>query len=226
MPLLRRENPRISENLSEMAMRLREDEALLWEMAAVSPSVTALREMPAAQRCRVLERFLKDNQVPEPEAEHIALAEAVVFSVKPSAMANLPGGVILRRCYDDLICQREQVGFSPVTLDFPGTAELPELGLRVVCEPATQACNNPDAFAVNACGPLTVRSRQTGDVIRLAGGSRSLKKLMIDRKIPASQRERIPVVCDRDGIVGVWGVGGDVSRLAPKWLIRFIQIES
>lgn len=226
MPLLRQENPRISENLSEMAMRLREDEALLWEMADVVPSVAALRKMPAAQRCRVLERFLKENHVPEPESEHIALAEAVVFSQKPSAKASLPGGMTLFRCYDALLCQPEQGGFAPVMLDCPGEAELPELGLRVVCEPATQSCNEPDAFAVQTRGPLTVRSRQPGDTMRLAGGSRSLKKLMIDRKIPASQRDRIPVICDQEGILGVWSVGGNVSRLAPQWLIRLIHTES
>ena len=61
---------------------------------------------------------------------------------------------------------------------------------------------------------MRLRSRQSGDSIRLHGGSKSLKKLFIDRKIPAAQRDRIPVVCDEQGILGVYSVGVNLDRVA------------
>ena len=53
-----------------------------------------------------------------------------------------------------------------------------------------------------------------GDRIRLAGGCRSLKKLMIDRKIPARQRARIPVIADAAGVIAAYALGIDPSREA------------
>jgi tRNA(Ile)-lysidine synthase len=51
-------------------------------------------------------------------------------------------------------------------------------------------------------------------MIRLQGGTKSLKKLFIDRKIPAAERCRIPVVCDDEGVLGVYGIGANIDRLA------------
>ena len=77
-------------------------------------------------------------------------------------------------------------------------------------------------------GKISIRPRQTGDKIRLSGGSKSLKKLFIDRKIPAADRERIPVVCDETGILGVYSIGVNLDRAAqtlPAVTIRFERIQ-
>lgn len=52
---------------------------------------------------------------------------------------------------------------------------------------------------------LAARSRAAGDVIRLGGMTKSLKKEYINRKFPARLRPAIPVVCDADGVVAVPG---------------------
>ena len=67
---------------------------------------------------------------------------------------------------------------------------------RVTCAPAEKIINTPDTFTVCPVGTLTLRPRESGDTIRLSGGTKSLKKLFIDRKIPAAMRERIPVLRD------------------------------
>ena len=85
-----------------------------------------------------------------------------------------------------------------------------------------------DAFAVDAAGVIKIRSRRSGDSIRLSGGTKSLKKLFIDRKIPAHQRDMIPVVCDEQGILGVYSIGPNLDRTAkelPAMLIRFAKNE-
>ena len=93
MPLLKEENPRLSQNLSAMALRLRLDEEALSRQATFegAPQVEVLRNMAPAVRTRALEKFLKDSGVKEPEAVHIRQAEALVFSENPSARANFPG---------------------------------------------------------------------------------------------------------------------------------------
>lgn len=54
--------------------------------------------------------------------------------------------------------------------------------------------------------PYEIRAWRPGDRIRLAGGSRKLKKLFGDRRVPRSERSGIPVLADGDG--RVWWVAG------------------
>ena len=104
MPLLRQENPRLAENVSQMAMSLRQDEEALRCMTGDElPDIAALRQMPDPLRARALEHFLKKNGVKEPERRHIAMAESLVFSENPSARAEFPGGVTIIRCYEKLM---------------------------------------------------------------------------------------------------------------------------
>ena len=227
MPLLLQENPSLAENLSDMALGLREDEDYLSRMAGETlPGVAALREMHPALRARALERFLKENGVSEPEKRHITLLEQLVFSDKPSARADLPGGITVARRYDTLEVLGEAQPLSERVLE--GSLELPELGLRVVCAEADTIVNTPDTFTVVPEGRIVVRSRLPGDRIRLSGGTKSLKKLFIDRKIPASERLRIPIIADEAGVLGVWSIGADQNRIPkalPAVTIRFEKME-
>lgn len=228
MPLLAAENPRIAENLSQMALRLREDEACLFQLSHYEtlPEVETLRTLPSAVRSRMLERFLKENGVREPEDVHIAQAEALVFSESPSASAAFPGGVTLSRQYGHLTANPTGEAFTPVTLTCPGSAEA--AGIRITCEPAGELAQSENLLTVCPVGKISIRPRQTGDKIRLSGGSKSLKKLFIDRKIPAADRGRIPVVCDETGILGVYSIGVNLDRAAqilPAVTIRFERIQ-
>ena len=227
MPLLKQENPRLAENLSAMALRLREDEDAL--SSEISPQdiscVTALRAMHPAKRRRALSRLLENSGVREPEAEHITLAESLVFSSKPSARASFPGGITLCRNYDRLEPAREDTRLEPVTLACPGITDIPQLGLRIRCREAETITNAPDCFTVCLQGKPVLRSRLPGDTIRLAGGTKTLKKLFIDRKIPASQRSALAVLADDGGVVAVQGFGVNRDRLCKSLPGMEISIE-
>ena len=228
MPLLRQENPRIAENLSAMALRLRVDEEYLSTQSnfEILPPVESLRTMETAVRTRCLERFLKESGVREPEQSHIAALEALVFSEKPSARAAFPGGITIARNYDRLEKLEDRPDQEETVLTCPGETLFGDC--RVICSPATEIVQSSDAFAVDAAGVIKIRSRRSGDSIRLSGGTKSLKKLFIDQKIPAHQRDMIPVVCDEQGILGVYSIGPNLDRTAkelPAMLIRFAKNE-
>lgn len=228
MPLLTRENPSLAEKLSDMALGLRQDEAYLTHLAGNTlPPVPALRELPPPLRTRALERFLKENGVPEPEKRHIALAEKLVFSSKPSARGNLPGGVTIARNYDTLEVLTERQTIPRQRLQ--DVLEPEALGLRVILTPAREIVNTPDTFTVVPQGEIVIRSREPGDTLTLRGGTKTIQKRMIDQKIPAAQRLRIPVVSDELGVLGVYGMGADQKRIAkelPAVTIRFEVMEN
>ena len=224
MPLLKEENPRLGENLSRMALRLRVDEEYLSSQACFDtlPGVEAMKNMAPALRRRVLADFLVRSGVKEPEDSHIAQAESLLYSDKPSAKASLPGGVTIARNYDTLEALVQKETLQEQILTCPGEVNLP--GLRISCEPAEMPVNTADAFTVKAEGEIRVRSRRSGDCIRLPGGSKSLKKLFIDRKIPAARRNQIPVLSDEKGLLGVYTIGANLDRIPesfPAVTIRF-----
>jgi tRNA(Ile)-lysidine synthase len=98
---------------------------------------------------------------------------------------------------------------------------------RVTCTAAREIINTASVFTVASSGPITVRCRHSGDVIRLSGGTKSLKKLFIDRKVPADRRLQIPVLVDETGVLAVYGVGVDVDKAAkelPAWQIQIVEL--
>lgn len=224
MPFLKEENPRLAENLSQMAMELRQDAQAL-ELDGKLLSVGELREMDPALRSRKISRFLKENGVPEPERSHIRAVDSLIFSKKPSARTNLPGAVTVGRNYDRLVVLEQKTAPDEVTL-LPGdTLQLPQWGMMASYVPAQQIINTKEIFTVSASGPVVLRSRQAGDSIRLNAGTCTLKKLFIDRKIPAHQRPYIPVLADGQGVLGVYGIGANVDRLAAQLPAMQIRLE-
>lgn len=215
MPLLEAENPRLAETLTASAFRFRKDEELLSSLAVDtdSLSVEKLKCMPAASRSRSIFNFLQKCGIPEPEAEHIAFVEKLVFSNNPSARASLPGGILIARNYDTLQKQQWAEKLESAILQNNSAVQLDALGVRICCRPASELCDTTTCFSVVPQGRIYVRSRLPGDKIRLSGGTKSLKKLFIDRKIPASQRDTIPVIADERGVIGVYGFGGNKERI-------------
>jgi len=218
MPILRQENPKLAENLSAMAMRLREDEAALEIQRDYSKGLelAAVRTAAPAVRSRMLAAFLKFCGIKEPGAQHIALAEGLAFSENPSARASFPGNITVIRQYDRLIPHITRPQVETMVLRCPGEVIIRELGLRVVCAPADEILNTENVFTVAAEGEILVRGRLPGDSIRLSGGTKTLKKLFIDRKIPAEDRPRVPVVGDDEGVLGVYGFGVNRNRAAQS----------
>ena len=226
LPLMRAENPRIGENLSAMALLLRQDEACLQAMISEEqmPDVSRLKAMEPALRRRTLERFLKAQGVREPEQIHILQAEQLLYHWSPSASMQFPSGVTIGRQYDRLVRLECAPELPETRLSVPGETCIG--GKRFVSEYATDLEGRPDSVLVCPVGVLIVRSRRSGDTMRLPGGTRSLKKMYIDRKIPASQRAAVPVLADDRGVLAVFGIGTDI-RFRPDSLpaVRVTLIE-
>jgi len=225
IPLLVKENPRLFENMSAMAQRLRQDDAALSALAGPpTRSVSVLRNMPIALRRRALAFLLEEAGVREPEAEHIELLERVVFSDKPSARACFVGGITIARNYDliEKVSVPEEIFLQEIKC--PGETLIKSLNLKVTCVPTSAVTDATDRFSVAPCGTVYVRSRAAGDKICLKGGTKSVKKVFIDRKIPAAQRSQIPVLADDAGVLAVYGIGADQNRLAPIMEIRFEEM--
>ncbi len=216
VPLLARENPKLSESVFHMGEILRAEDAYLDSEAAsllhraLLPdgawSCRVLQDAPEALFARAMRRLLTELSISKPSRAHVEALMQLVSGNNGSQSIALPGGKHLLRSYDVLTLdlREKPVAFSPKPLSPGGETELPELSLRVSCrfvKNFEKSMQSPCTFAfkydtIEAPENLLIRPRKPGDEIRLPGGRRTLKKLFIDRKIPASQRELVPVVTD------------------------------
>ena len=220
MPLLLKENPRLARELSSMAFSLREDEAYLQSIAPTTDRVSELKELPESLQIRSLFKLMDKFGLNEASRDHLRLVRSLVYSDNPSARVCLPGGTVIERNYDQLRLAPGNGPMDAVFLNCPGVTQYGEVLIR--CEYGTMDKPAYDQFVIKPHGNLVVRSRLAGDEMRLKGGRRSLKRIFIDRKIPASQRAAVPVLADDTGVVGVYGIGANLDRVVSEGvLIKF-----
>jgi tRNA(Ile)-lysidine synthase len=198
LPCLRELNPRAVANIARAASLIQEDDALLTALAESEPMTPEnLLRLPKPIASRVVRRECARYGL-APTQAHTDAVLALCASPNPHASANLPGGIKAARRYNGI----ELTGKE---------RETPEYTLRA--EPAEAAGRRePNVFYVSresVKGRLSVRPRKPGDSFAPHGrnGTKSLKKLFIDDKIPKCERAFVPVVEDETGIVAVGGFG-------------------
>ena len=155
---------------------------------------------------------------------HLDDLEALLSHPRPSASVDLPEGLSAWREYERLILGRAAAspGFCCVPLPEQGIISISGTDYSVLCRPAginEKIKNLFNTFYINCDminGTLRIRPRQEGDVLRtrFSGHTKSLKKLMIEKKIPRRLRDKIPVLADEAGVVAVAGMGVDLRCAA------------
>ena len=228
LPALEDVHPGAAANIARMAENLREDEEALTALAAEKLSLWGGERLPAAEllalprslAVRALRLWLGEDLSRERLEALLALCES-----GPSSRIRLPGGRTVRREYGFLTAGPGESAILPERELRPGESlELPEAGLRVRCDllpgdGEIQKSFNTFVFACgNICDKLTVACRRPGDTIRLEGrsGTRRLKELFIDAKIPREARESVPVIRCGERVLAVYGFGqGEGLRPAP-----------
>lgn len=220
MPLLKEENPQFAMSTSQMALRLRQDEEFIRSVAPQTVEVSALLTFHPAVRARSICAFLEQNGIKEPGAKQMEAVESLLFSQKPSASVRFSNGITISRCYDKLQVLEETIQPDEQVLSCPGSVIFGNY--RITAREAQETVNSKYRFTVAPVGEVRVRSRKAGDEISFAYGTKSLKKLFIDQKIPAYRRSLIPVISDNKGLLGVYGYGADVNRASEGALVEIL----
>jgi tRNA(Ile)-lysidine synthase len=236
IPLLKEINPRIIETLSKTSELIARDEEYLSSLAdkvlsaakrelqGIRISSDELISLPKPVAARLVMRASEELGA----AKSSNLVDGVMelaLSDSPSAMRSFAGGLTVFREYGDIVFTRlpaEEKTFKPVQLSLGETTELPELGLQFTFVSGSHEKKiynpfNTFLFKKDAiCGKITVRPRKSGDKISFGGkkGTKTLKKLFIDEKLPLRLRECIPVLSDEKGVIAVLCFGTDI-RCVP-----------
>lgn len=222
IPLLEELNPQAIRHIADSARRCAADEAELQRLSelllaqsedrdeGISIPLSALADAPRPIALRALRRL-----APEARSVHLESILELCDRSGPSARLDIPGGTV-RRVYDTLL-------FAPELERPPAPVPLCEGTHRwgrwhIVCTNAVcppKAYVDPTRFYLRQ-GSYTVRSRWEGDVIRLGSRpAKTLKKLMVEERIPRHLRELVPVLAHGNGRpAAVGGFGPDKDALA------------
>ncbi|AXF56611.1 tRNA lysidine(34) synthetase TilS [Salicibibacter kimchii] len=229
LPPLKRENREAHTHFQKLAEDFRDDALYLKQQAEKVLSETAVqredgyvltlprfRETPIALQRRAIHLLLtyiyhqKHGQF---SRIHIEECFTLIEGTHPSAQRSLPDGIKVYRDYEQLHfsdAERppcEEAGALRVKVyDFPAKVET-GLG-TLLFEPFKGSPPPHDETSYyfprsELHLPLSVRTRQPGDVIRPLGlgGTQKLKQVMIDAKVSRRERDCWPVITDATGVV-------------------------
>lgn len=222
-------NPRIVEALNRLAVIAQEENAALDEIADRKwPLITKFRstelemdinllvQEPVALQNRLILRALQEISG-QSDWSHEDLQRVRSLLDKPGSDLILEWGstVQVGKVYDTLVFASE---FSespsfcyPVAI--PGCVHVKELGTTFSFEmrPGGERQSSPEQVFLDLDrikSPLCLRSRREGDKLQVKGfkGHKSLKKFFMERKIPARQRNQIPLLASGEEIYAVLGL--------------------
>lgn len=167
----------------------------------LSFSLQALLALPEQSACMALQQLQRKaggQMLTRPQLEMIF---SVCHSEKPSGQVYLSGTRLVRRYDQLLLCsQSPPAVIEPILLAHYGRVCFGKW--EIVLQPDDGSKRGfclPEA----AVFPLLIRSRCPGDTLVLPGGSKTLKKWMIDRKIPKDLRDITPILCHNNNILAV-----------------------
>ncbi len=214
VPILKEINPSIENTVGRMAVSLKEDSEYLKAEATdfLSANLTEKGELDLKKfdtlnrpiATRVIKQFIENAGV-SPEAVHI---NAVLAITKSQGKISLPrkmnavseAGILkIVPCGED--AQKESgylVNITESDCDFfDNTKNVNNLLLK----------NSIDCDKI--IGKSVLRTRLSGDSIRLKnrGCTKSLNKIYNESKIPAEERDKLPVIADDKGVIWIYGIG-------------------
>jgi tRNA(Ile)-lysidine synthase len=220
---LKKENPHVHEHFQRFSEEIQEDEEFLQELAlqkmrtvckekregCLTVDIDALQSIAIPLQRRVVQLILNYLYKKRPEslsAIHIEHFFSLIEGERPSGSLDFPEGLKIIRSYR--LCHF-RFDFDPIE-EAPFYFELNEPGVCCLpngdCITLVEADEIPedagsDLFKINREDlnfPIIIRTREPGDRMSIKGmkGTKKIKSLFIDGKVPREQRKSWPIVTD------------------------------
>ncbi|MBY1383732.1 tRNA lysidine(34) synthetase TilS [Clostridioides difficile] len=149
------------------------------------------------------------------DQRHIEDIMSLEDNSKVNKMLTLPRNIFVYRKKDSIILTNEEIVSEEIEFyyNIPSNGFIKIKELKQIIETQVMSIdryksmkldNSSKGFDFNKVkGGIVIRSRRQGDKIKLAMGSKKVKDLFIDLKIPREERCKIPIITDSEGIICV-----------------------
>ncbi len=204
MPLLNDFNSNILSSFSSLSELMTADKEYFEEIIeklvgnSVSLPLSELSYLSNSVIYRMLSR-LAQNAGLSPEFRHIKLVADMIKSGVCGKRIDVPGGSFEISCG-----VLSAVKTLPQHYSYTITPEC-EIELEKYSLLASNITTSPINFTLSCDSEVVVRSRLPGDKIRVRGMTKKISDLFIDKKIPASERNKIPILTVDGEIIYVLG---------------------
>lgn len=223
-------NPNVIESIVRMTNSLKSDsdyidleaeksfkEVSTLKEDSVEISLPKYSNLHNAIKVRILRSAIKHiigdtNFVDQKHIEDIIELEC---ESKLNKMLNLPRGIFAYRRKNIIILTTKEIVSEEIDFcyNIPSNGFIKIKELNLVLETQKMSIDRYKSIKLDKTskgfdfdkikGGIVVRSRKQGDKIKLAGGSKKVKDLFIDLKIPREDRCKVPVITDDEGILCV-----------------------
>ncbi len=213
VPVIRELNPSLNDSVARLGASLRQDDEFLCSEANT-----------------FIQQYCKDAKLPRDKALllHDSIAVRVLKSLSGENLDykstlscidfiknGMRGGVINLckgvsfKCEGDYFTFLKTEDLAGVEFCVPlkrGLNEIPHTGITVayMCDeiPRDKALYCTLRLK-SLVGELVARSRKEGDTVKHGKVTKKVKKILSERKIPSHLRDKIPLICDSEGIVAI-----------------------
>lgn len=237
LPFLKAENRQVHDHFQRLSEEMIEDETFLQELTVqrmntvikkrerqqIIIDIDRFLEMPMPLQRRGIQlilNYLYNERPASLSAVHIDQVFSLLHHPQPSGKLDFPNGLKVIRSYRELIFQfgvmnKQTFQFE---LTVPGTVSLPGnryIKMEYMDTPSPVPSPYTAVFDTEKVQiPLIIRTREAGDRMSLKGrsGTKKLKDIFIDLKVPIPKRDEWPVVTDKEGGI-LWIPGLKKSAL-------------
>lgn len=182
---------------------------------SVEINIDKFLELHEAIKNRVIRFSIRDvlGDTNFVDQKHIEEVIQFIRTSKNGKVINLPRGVFVYRKLDTILFTMEEIKEENLEFNYnipkDGFIKIKELGLlidssKISIEKYRSLKKDEMVKAIDfdkVKGGITVRNRKPGDKIKLKGGTKKIKDLFIDLKIPREDRNRVPILVDEDGVI-------------------------
>jgi tRNA(Ile)-lysidine synthase len=227
LPFLKKENGHVHEHFQRYSEDLLEDETFLQELTEqemnkvwnktndeIKMNITSFFEMPLPLQRRgiqlILNYLYKENPGTFTSLHIVAILELLMKSNQPSGKIDLPLGLKVTRSYQTCCFSfKKEIGSN--TYEFAliddGEEILPNgYTIKIQKGKYSHHFERNDMICLHANDiqlPIIVRTKRNGDRMKVKGlnGTKKVKDIFIDKKVPIDERATWPIVTDQEGTI-------------------------
>lgn len=226
IPFLKAENSHVHDHFQRFSEEVQADELFLQELTVqtmntvmktreknkITIDIYRFLEVPIPLQRRGIQLILNYLYKVKPaslSALHIDQTFSLIQHPHPSGTLDFPNGLKIIRSYNHLSFQFDisaALNYS-FTLKEPGVINLPNgtsVKMSIIKDKEFDSGDGMAMFPVDKIKlPLVIRTRRNGDRMSLKGmaGTKKLKDIFIDNKIPIQDRDSWPVITDACGCI-------------------------
>lgn len=239
IPLLREENPKFNDHVSQFSDYISSADVVLErlknEFLAANcfyntVSLVEFNKLDRAIMIKVIKYLVNtasDNEVEITYDKYNKIIKQCAKD-KPNTIISLGKGYNFVKEYDYIFVEKEQI-VKDINI------EVTKLGEYFVDDNKSFVFSDEKLTHINSKNfelwyndkvfPLFIRKRKNGDKMQLKVGSKKVKDIFIDKKVPLLKRDRIILLADQENVLWIPGIKSSYQNVKFKNKLYIYEVE-